>query len=414
MLQRALDYSADQAACAKRLRGIGSVTGGYPLFVDDLIHHAAFFGIDQALRHWTQRKGDAARQYVLQRQIEYLSASSGDVLIALSAANRALKIVEISAIAGLTDDDSEAGVRELLRWRMVNQVIEEDSDTPAFRMNNNTSRLVQQTFRSDGRMKTCIDAFKALSGERVPEAKRSAIAKIVTRTRNLVMSGDFQTARDYLVSSMTGELANSADLVGVLGWLYSRQPLEQDATLAREAFQKSHRLGSSKVDTYFHWASLERKTAENMLVSKDDTAVTEDAIASLWKKSEDVALMGIDRCGPSQVLYYWAGYGASREAKSKGRAKNFSYAEAAYRRSIDWFDKALIAPVSDVASIPVGAIYRGMALAYEGIEDFEKLKQTLKLWRGRSGSDIYFEAECRRLLWSYPQLMTSPELKGML
>ena len=68
-----------------RLKGIRSVTGGYPLFVDDLIRHASFFGIDRAMGDWGQRKGDAARQYALQRQVEYLSISScSDVLIALS------------------------------------------------------------------------------------------------------------------------------------------------------------------------------------------------------------------------------------------------------------------------------------------------------------------------------------------
>ena len=148
--------------------------------MDDLIHHAAFVGIDEALRDWSQRKGDAARQYALQKQIKFLSQSSGEVLIALSVANRALRLVEISGIAGLTDDDAEAGVSALLQWRMVNQVKENDGESPAFRMNTNTSRLVQQTFKGDGRIKTFAAAFKTLTGERVPEAKRNAIAKIVS------------------------------------------------------------------------------------------------------------------------------------------------------------------------------------------------------------------------------------------
>ena len=110
---------------------------------------------------------------------------------------------------------------------MVNEVIETDSDTPAFRMNKNTSRLVQQTFRGDNRMSTYFDAFRALSGERVPEAKRAAIAKIVSRAQSFVRNGEFDNARDHLVDNMTGELANSPDLYGVLGWLYSRQPIER-------------------------------------------------------------------------------------------------------------------------------------------------------------------------------------------
>lgn len=413
VLQRSAIHSVDQEACLNRLQSIESVTGGYALFVDDLIHHAAFFGVDRALEEWGQRKGDAAREYALQRQIEYLGESSGDVLIALSVANRPLKIVEISAIAGLTDDDSESGVRELNRWRMVDRVYEDDGETPAFRMNKNTSRLVQQTFRGDPRVATHFDAFKALTGERVPEAKRAAIAEIVTRAKSLVRENDFSAARNHVVESMAGELANSADLFGVLGWLYSRQDVEHYSVEAIEAFEKSHRLGSSKIDMYYHWTNLEREIAEGMIADGNSVA-SEDDIAAQWKKSEDVASEGMNRCGASQILCYFAGYGASREAKSKERAGSYSYASAAYKRSIDWYEKALTAPASDVASIPLGAIYRGMALAYEGVQDFENLMRTLKLWRSSSGPDRYLEAELRRLLGTYPQLKSSPQISNML
>ena len=415
VLQRCHVYKVDPGACINRLKGIRSVTGGYPLFVDDLIRHASFFGIDRAMGDWGQRKGDAARQYALQRQVEYLSiSSSSDVLIALSAANRALKIVEISAIAGLTDDDVAAGIEELLKWRMVNEVIESDSETPAFRMNKNTSRLVQQTFRGDNRMSTYFDAFKALSGERVPEAKRAAIAKIVSRARIYDRNGEFENARNHLIDNMTGELANSPDFYGVLGWLYSHQPIERCTELAREAFGHSYRLGSTKVDTYYHWAFLEREIAENMLPSASDSAAMQEAVAEQWRRYEDVAVKGIDRCGASQVLCNYAGYGASREAKAKERAGSFSYAEGAYMRSIESFKKALTAPVFDVASVPIGAINRGMALAYASVADVERLLQTLKSWRASSGSDDFFKAECRRLQEAHPFLRNNPQLAAMM
>ncbi len=389
-----------------------SVTGGYPLFVDDLIHHAAFFGIDEALRHWSQRKGDAARQYALQRQIEFLSQSSGEVLIALSVANRALRIVEISGIAGLTDDDAEAGIRELLRWRMVNQVKEDDSESPVFRMNNNTSRLVQQTFRGDGRVKTFSVAFKALTGERVPEVKKIAIAKIVGRTKELARS-DFEAAIGHLTESMTGELADSPDLYGVLGWLYSRQHSDRCATLAQEAFKRSHQLGANRIDTYYHWASLERRLAETMIEERLEEGISDDTIADQWKNCESIAEMGVERCGPSQPLCYLAGYGASREAKARNRANNFSYAQGAYTRSVDWFRRALDAPVADVEVYPKGAIYRGLTLAYEGLGDEEELLRTLRLWHASSGSDYYFEMEFRRLRQNHASLRTVPEFSHL-
>lgn len=414
VLRKSVDYSVDQHDCIGRLSGIESVTGGYPLFVEDLIHYAAFVGIDEALQHWSQRKGDAARQYALQRQIEYLSRSSGEVLIALSVANRALRIVEISGVAGLTDDDAEAGISELRRWRMVNEVREDDSESPVFRMNNNTSRLVQQTFKDDGRVKTFLAAFKALTGERIPEAKKIAIAKIIGQTKELAKSDSFEAAEKHLLDSMTGELENSADLYGFLGCLYSnQQPLELHAQKAQAAFLESYRLGSSKIDTFFHWAELERKLAESMITNARDMEISDEAISEQWKRCEEAATKGIERCGSSQILCYLAGYGASREANARNRANSFSYAQGAYSRSIDWYNKALTAPVSDVATIDKGMVFRGLTLAYGGTEDFEQLLRTLRLSRASSGLDATFQSEYKRLLHRYPRLRNDPEFRGL-
>ena len=257
--RRSIVYGANRDLCLERVDGIMRVTDGIPLFVDDLIHHAALVGVKEAMEDWSQKKGDAAREYALRRQVEYLGHSSGEVLIALSVANKALLPQEISSIAGLTDGDAQGGLRELLQWRMVYQVTEDDSSSPAYRMNANTSRLVQQTFRDDGRLRTYSAAFRALTGERVPEAKRIAIGKIVIRTKELSRTS-FERARDVLLESMTGELAESSDLFGVLGWLYSnQQPIEEYAKLAQKAFERSHYLGSARVDPYYHWATMGEK-----------------------------------------------------------------------------------------------------------------------------------------------------------
>ena len=171
---------------------------------------------------------------------------------------------------------------------------------------------------------------------------------------------------------------------------------------------------SSKVDTYFHWAELERRLAERMIENARGLEVSEETIGDQWRRCEDVARLGIDRCGSSQPLWYLAGYGASREAKARNRANSFSYAQGVYARSIEWFNNALAAPVSDVATIGKGMIYRGMALAYEGTENHEQLQRTLKLWHAASGSDRYFIREFSRLLYKFPILRGVPEFRALL
>ena len=411
---RSNEYRADTERCLSRKDGIKSVTGGYPLFVDDLIHHAALVGIDSALRDWSQKKGDAAREYALRRQVEHLGPGCGDVLIALSAANRALIPSEISDISGLTDADSEAGLNALLRWRMVNQVTEDESSSPMYRMNSNTSRLVKQTFKDDNRSVTYAAAFKTRTGQRVPEAKKKAIGKVIYHTKDLERNDGFRAAVENLINNMKGELADSSDLYGVLGWLYSRQPLEEYEKQARDSFTRSHQLGSLKTDTYFHWAMMEKNIAEWMITNAQEGEITNTAIAGQWKECERVAEMGIQRCGPSQLLCYWAGYAASRDAKAMERAQNFSYAEGAYTRSIDWFNRALTAPVSDVGHVNKGAIYRGLTLAFEGVGDEAQLRKNLSEWHSLSGSDPYIETELSRLFPKFPGLREVPEFVHLM
>ena len=412
--QRSIEYGVDHEQCFRRLEGIKSVTQGYPLFVDDLVHHAALVGVDTAMSDWTQKKGYAAREYALRRQVEYLGHSSGEVLIALSVANRALIPVEISNIAGLTDGDTEGGLNELLKWRMVNRVIEDGSLSPGYRMNTNTIRLVQQTFRDDNRLKTYSAAFKVLTGERVPEAKKNAIGKIVNRIKELARGARFEEARDFLVQSMAGELTDSPDLYGVLGWLYSQQPLERFSELARDAFERSHNLGSSKVDTYYHWTIMEKNIAEWMITNAHEGNIASDKISEQWNKCEKVAETGIQRCGLNQLLCYWAGYAASREAKARDRAQSFSYAQGVYARSMDWFRKALDAPVSDVSTVNKGLIYRGLTLAFDGLNDVDELRKTLLNWYAFSGPDQHFETECRRLTSKYQPLRLVRQLQSFL
>ena len=408
---RSVEYGANQQQCMDRIDGIRRVTDGYPLFVNDIIRHAAIIGIASAMEDWSQRRGDAAREYALRRQISHLGQSCGDVLMALSVANRALLPVEISNIAGLTDPDTEAGLRVLHDWRMVNQVAEDDSTSPLYRMNANTRRLVEQTFRGDNRFTAFKTAFDTLTGERVPEAKRRAIGSLIARTKRLQFTEGVDSAVQNLRDSMTGELADSADLYGVLGWLYSKQPADHDVALARMAFEKSHRLGASKIDPYYYWFTMEKALAEEMVPRAQEGEISSTDVADQWKQCRAIAEMGLNRCGPSQLLYYWAGYAVSREAKSRERTQAFAVAEGSYLLAVEWFKKALEAPVSDVATINRSQIYRGLTLALDGLGDEEQLAKTLGQWRSFSETDPFFQLECSRMLEKYPRLRNEPRLR---
>ena len=347
--QRCGDYGADSQLCLERIEGIKNVTGAYPLFVNDLIRQAAMEGIINAMGTWTQRKGDAAREYSLRRQVEHLGGGCKEVLIALSVANKALVSVEISNIAGLVDRDTEAGLASLADWKLVNCVLDDESSALAYRMDANTARLVQQIFGREPIWKTIFERFKVRTDERVPVAKKRAINKVISHTNDITRTGSITSIEDairYLVEEMTGELTYSPDLYRELGILYSKLPLEDDNFLkARYNFRKSNEFGASEIypyaRTYVRWIGLEKSIAESMK-GQDPLIVAEQ-----WHACGAVCELGIKRCGQSRTLCSEAGYSASREARARNIAKDFRAAEVAYGKAIDWYEKALQSPLHD-------------------------------------------------------------------
>ena len=411
---KAQEYGVDESEWRKRIRAIESVTGAYPLFVDDLIRHAMIRGLDKALEDWTQRKGDAAREYALRRQVEFLGQSCGEVLMTLSVVNRSLIVPEISEIAGLTDEDALAGIDGLMKWRLIHRVVQDDSAEPAYRMNANTSRLVQQTFKGDHRLNVYSQAYRSLSGERVPEAKRRAVARAISETAAIEKHDGFERAVEHIRGKMTGELADSSDLYGILGWLHSKQGPEH-ANDARDAFGRAHSLGAAKIDMYYHWGNMERRIAEDMIVDAQYGKVLNEEIATQWERCRAIAELGIDRCGPSQELCNLAGYAGSREGKSRTLANQFTRAQVAYEQARDRFRQALGAPISDVGNIRKTQIYRGLALTLVEIqqsspERTEELTRVLTEWKAASGDftsgdSIVYHNEVTRLGQSNPDLM---------
>ena len=421
---KAQEYNANQSIYAGRSSSIRRVTDGYPLFIDDLVRHAAIIGIDRALQDWNQKKGDAAREYALRRQIEYLGLSSGEILMALSVADRPLQVVEISQIAGLTDDDAQAGVEALLKWRMVNRTTQDDSSSPAYRMNKNTTRLVAQTYRNDPRISGYGTAFKSLTGERIPEAKRRAIGRVIRTNNEIEDSQGFETAKQHLEENMTGELADSPELYGLLGRLFSRQSSAkctnsaEHIEKAREAFLRSDRLMGARVDTYYHWLMMEKDIAEEMVEAAGSGDISHSVVFGQWAKCLDVIELGIRRCGSSQLLCYWAGYVTSRQARSKNASNEFMQAQREYAQSKEWFEKAFSAAVSDKYEVQQNDIYSGLVSALEGLEDWVPLAEVLFDWYISSNKDYTYQKECDRLIHEHSTVKDivfgTPAYKGMI
>ncbi len=400
---RAGGYGLDTEECLGRLRAIRSVTDGYPLFVDDLLRHALLSGLSGAIDDWSQRKGDAAREYALRRQLSSLGEAARRALIGVAVATRPVSSIELANISGFTDDDVQHAVSDLLNWNLLNRLENDVAGRPTFSCNGNTRRLVQKTYGRDPLYGSYQASFKMLSGSELPSGLRRQVGIAISGARALVLRGDIDGAEESLRSSMTGELLDNADLWGALGWVLSRSKDLGSVIEARNAFRYSHRVGSRKEDMYFHWVGLERDVAESQVNQEED-----EALLQRWRAAAEVAEMGIDRCGETPSLCQAAAYIRTREAKTLQHLNQFTSAQSCFSQGVEWARRALAVPNPSSREVSRAQIYRSLVVALQGTGDTEATVDALWEWRTAVGNND--------LDWRYEhdRLAVLPEFRGTL
>jgi hypothetical protein len=321
--------------------------------------------------------------------------------MALSVSDRGLTTLEIGTLAGITDDDAEHAVRSLLDWRLVNPVATNEENRPAFSVNSNTARLVQRTYGKEPRMDGFRSKFRALRPGKESAGRRRAVASTIGLARSLVIRGDIDSAIQTLEERMTGELADSAELWGALGWTYSRRR-DQYLSNARASFERAYDFGNTKEDTYFHWASMELAHGEATL-----GRVRDQELLAAWREGARIAELGMKVCGVTKPLSQLAGYAHTREGKTLERLNEFMQSEGAYAEAADLLRRALTAPPSPVKDVSSDMIYRGLVLALEGSGDHDGLGKALVEWAALSPEDEVFQRERDRLCRKLPALQAA-------
>ena len=385
---RAHYYDLDVDMCLKRRPAIRSVTDGFPLFVDDLLRHAKLGGLRSAIDDWSQRKGDAAREYALRRQLSSLGETSKHALIGVAVADRPVSILELSTISGFTDDDMEHAVRDLLRWRLILESGKDAQERPIFSCNGNTRRLVEKIYGREPVYDSTRKQSRALSGSALPAPLRKRVGQTIGHAKSLVLRGDYQAAESVLIGEMVNELRDNPDLWGCLGWVLSRtrvpgsKLVEEDVHKARAAFEKARSNGSRKEDTYFHWVSMERDVAEDLV-----GAVPDENLLEQWRRAASIAERGIRVCGETPALCQQAAYVKTREAKTLEHLSHFTAAQNCYGQGAEWARRSLDATSSTYRDVNRSQVYRTLVLALEGAGEDEEAGMALEQWQREMGSD---------------------------
>ncbi len=243
-----LDPTAFPPAVSKE---IVQVTDGSPLYMDDLMRLTKIVPVQKAISMWGEKKGDEARKYALQRELEKLSQDAKRVLIAAAVSDQAVSFAEIENVLDISEERLIRALQELQTLFLFPKprVVEGEQ---RFAINQNTRKLVQLVDgKSDlyGRIEA---ASKALAGK-LPDVGRGIVSSLIRQAVLLMNSDRFQEAETLLINAAE-KYRNAADLQGFLGFLYRRWGRTADA---RKRFEAAYKLKCKNPDTYRHWVRME-------------------------------------------------------------------------------------------------------------------------------------------------------------
>lgn len=395
---QARELGLNVSECKGRQDVIANITGAYPLFVADLLRYSRLVGFEKAIQDWQQRKGDAARAYALRRQLEQLSRPANDALLALSISSHPLSGFEIATISGAIDDDVERAIQDLESWRLVSPVQSDGSSETAFAVNANTRRLVLKTQSKDSRIETFRNALRSFRGDNSPPAMQMAIGSVFSICKSYLLRQDFDGAINCVKLAMTGELANSADLYGLLGKVYSKMGAKFVKS-GREAFEAGHQNGSRNPSMYYEWANMECHFAETPPPTYDFKDVS-----NAWAKVQDVCRKGIQRCGESHSLCQMLCYALTRRARCLDRLGRFSAAQSDYLEGRRWGTAALRLPVHNGNEYLVGRAHRSLLHAELGIGKDTRIAGVLNNWFKEEGNTELLADETRKACERHPSV----------
>lgn len=226
-------------------------TDASPLYMDDLMRVAKIVDPRTAIKMWTDKGGDEARKYALQREIETLSLDARKVLIAAAITDDPISFPELSNILELTEDRLLSVLAELQILFLFPKapVVEGEQ---RYQVNLNTKKLVRLVESKTDLYSRIQHRARALSGV-LPDVGGTVISSLIRQALLRLNAGQSAEAETILVGAIE-KYPRKPDLHGVLGYVYKRTGRLADA---RARFEAAFRLRSRKHEMYLHWMKLE-------------------------------------------------------------------------------------------------------------------------------------------------------------
>lgn len=227
------------------------VTDGSPLYMDDLLRLTRIIDINRALISWAERRGDDARKYALQREMERLTVDGKKVLIAAAVTDGAISYAELESILEFSEDRLLLALSELQTLFLFPKpkVVEAEQ---RFDINSNTKRLIQVVEGQSDFYARIERASKALKGQ-MPEVAPGIVGALIRQAQLRLNAGRDQDSEQILLEALQ-RYPQAPDLHSFLGYVYKRQGR---ITEARTRFESAAKLKSRRRDMYLQWFAME-------------------------------------------------------------------------------------------------------------------------------------------------------------
>lgn len=241
---------------ASIISDITKATDGSPLYMDDLLRSTRIVGVKKAIEIWQEKKGDEARKYALQRELEKLTEDAQKVLIAAAITDEPISFAELETILKFSEDRLYAALTELQTLFLFPKprIVEGEQ---RFQINLNTKKLVRLIKSSSELYGRIERESKALSGK-LPDARQGVISSLI-RQAYLRLNADQPAEAETILLNAIRMYPNVADLRGFLGFAYKREGRIADA---RIQFDAASKLKAPKAEMFLHWIKMEISAKE--------------------------------------------------------------------------------------------------------------------------------------------------------
>jgi tetratricopeptide (TPR) repeat protein len=358
-------------------------TDSSPLFIEDLLRLTqAGLDIEQAIGLWSERRGEKARRYAMQREYEKLSADARHLLLALS--HQDYCTIDHLTRALNWDIERILPALEQLKLMFLVPSPKQKEDDRKLALNQNTKKLVRDIFSGKDSYRRVQRQMQAAMGQLSTKRKEEQRVSQTLRKARLLANQCRPEEAEQLLRNLLIEYPGRADIHANLGWICKKQDRVTDA---RDEFKRAHELQCRDKDAYWHWSDLEAKHEE-------------------WTSSEQVADFGLNIFPGDQGLLFRKGYALHRRAKEEYHQGSEEKGEKLCKRSISILEESLKARNGEERNSSIFAqIYRSLVLTAEILKDGDCVKKYLADWNHQCPNDYNYRTEYDRLRPKFPDYL---------